>query len=93
MKQTIASQHNITPAQVIPGKAHARSQKWRLVHLFQTLVSHVLIITIGAFFVVPFLWMLLTAFKSDQDVFRSPPRWLPYDNVRVAVSGTHPGLT
>ena len=35
----------------------------------------------------PFLWMLLTAFKSDQDVFHSPPRWLPYDNVRVDVNG------
>jgi len=29
----------------------------------------------------------MTAFKSDQDVFHTPPRWLPYDNVRVMVNG------
>jgi multiple sugar transport system permease protein len=31
--------------------------------------------------------MVLTAFKSDQDVFHTPPRWLPYDNVLVEVNG------
>lgn len=54
-----------------------------------SLISHGLILFIGLFFAVPFVWMVLTAFKSDQDVFRSPPRWLPYDNVRVVVNGEH----
>ena len=57
---------------------------WRLL---KSTLSHALIIFIGLFFAVPFLWMLLTAFKSSQDVFRSPPRWLPYDNVHVDVNG------
>ena len=35
----------------------------------------------------PLLWMMFTAFKSNQDVFHTPPRWLPYDNVRVDVNG------
>lgn len=55
--------------------------------LAQSLLSHAMIIFIGLFFAVPFFWMLMTAFKSDQDVFRSPPRWLPYDFVRVEVNG------
>ncbi len=55
--------------------------------MLQSLLSHGLIIFVGMFFAIPFLWMLLTAFKSDQDVFRNPPRWLPYDNVRVDVNG------
>ncbi len=38
-------------------------------------------------FLVPFVWMMFTAFKSNQDVFHTPPRWLPYDNVRVEVNG------
>ena len=54
---------------------------------FTGLVSHALIIAVGAFFLVPFLWMLITAFKSDSDVFRTPPTWLPYDNVRVEING------
>lgn len=56
-------------------------------HLAQSLFSHGIIIFFGLFFLVPFLWMLLTAFKSDQDVSHTPPRWLPYDNVRVKVNG------
>ena len=53
----------------------------------QSLVSHAAIVFVGLFFLVPFIWMLLTALKSDQDVFHTPPRWLPYDNVRVEVNG------
>ncbi len=53
----------------------------------QSLFSHTAINFIGLFFLVPFLWMLITAFKSNEDVFHTPPRWLPYDNVRVEVNG------
>ena len=59
----------------------------RIREAFKSLVSHGLLIAVGAFFLVPFLWMLLTSFKSDSDVFRTPPRWLPYDNVRVEING------
>jgi multiple sugar transport system permease protein len=55
--------------------------------LLTSTLGHGLLIFVGLFFAVPFMWMVLTAFKSDQDVFRSPPRWLPYDNVRVEVKG------
>ena len=53
----------------------------------QSLFSHAAIVLIGLFFLVPFIWMLFTALKSDQDVFHTPPRWLPHDNVRVEVNG------
>ena len=56
--------------------------------ILQSVASHAAIWIVGSFFLIPFLWMLLTAFKSNQDVFHSPPRWLPYDNVRVLVNGT-----
>jgi multiple sugar transport system permease protein len=39
------------------------------------------------FFVLPFIWMLSTALKSDQDLFRTPPTWLPYDFKTVDVNG------
>ncbi|KAA0272561.1 MAG: carbohydrate ABC transporter permease [Anaerolineales bacterium] len=55
--------------------------------LFTSTLSHGLIIFVGMFFAIPFLWMLLTAFKSDRDVFHTPPRWLPHDNVRVDING------
>jgi multiple sugar transport system permease protein len=53
----------------------------------QSLLSHAAIVLVGLFFLVPFAWMLLTALKSDQDVFHTPPRWLPHDNVRIEVDG------
>jgi ABC-type glycerol-3-phosphate transport system permease component len=51
------------------------------------LAAHLAIIFVGLFFFVPFLWMLSTALKSDQDVFRIPPTLLPHDNKYVTVNG------
>jgi multiple sugar transport system permease protein len=51
------------------------------------LVSHVLVIVIGLFFLVPALWMIFTAFKTEKDVFRFPPTLLPQDNQVVEVNG------
>ena len=56
-------------------------------NFFSSLFSHTAINLVGLFFLLPFLWMLITAFKSGQDVFHTPPRWLPYDNVRVEING------
>ncbi len=66
-------------------RKHQRSRK---VHNFlQSFFSHTAINLVGLFFLIPFLWMVLTAFKSSQDIFHTPPRWLPYDNVKVEVNG------
>jgi len=64
-----------------------RLRERRFRDFFRSLFSHGIIIFVGLFFLVPFLWMVLTAFKSSQDVFHTPPRWLPYDNVLVEVNG------
>jgi len=56
-------------------------------NFLRSFFSHTTIIFIGLFFLIPFLWMVLTAFKSSQDVFHTPPRWLPYDNLMVDVNG------
>ena len=68
-------------------ESRQRSRKKKTRNFFQSLFSHTLINLVGLFFLVPFLWMLITAFKSNADVFHTPPRWLPYDNVRVEVNG------
>jgi multiple sugar transport system permease protein len=64
-----------------------RQRARKIRNFFKSLLSHGIINFVGLFFLVPFLWMILTAFKSSQDVFHTPPRWLPYDNVRVEVDG------
>ncbi|RIK58164.1 MAG: hypothetical protein DCC57_01075 [Chloroflexi bacterium] len=49
--------------------------------------SHLMIIGVGLFFVVPFLWMFSTSLKSNQDISRVPPNFLPHDNRTVTVDG------
>jgi len=68
-------------------EARQRARRKGIRNFFKSLSSHALISFFGLFFLVPFLWMLITAFKSNEDVFHTPPRWLPYDNVRVVVNG------
>ena len=67
--------------------ASTQKQARKISDLFVSTLSHGLIIFVGMFFAVPFIWMLLTAFKSDKDVFHTPPRWLPHDAVRVEIDG------
>jgi multiple sugar transport system permease protein len=73
---------HIETEQEIQKRARARKVRNFLV----SLSSHAAINFVGLFFLLPFLWMLITALKSSQDVFHTPPRWLPYDNVRVEVN-------
>ena len=67
--------------------AHSQRRTRQVRDLLISVFSHSLLIAVGLLFAVPIAWMVLTAFKSDQDVFRSPPRWLPYDNARVEIHG------
>jgi multiple sugar transport system permease protein len=70
----------------IPNKP-SHSRWYRIRGLLGKIFSHLALITVGAFFFIPFLWMLSTSFKSDQDVFRTPPTLLPHKNVLVSVKG------
>jgi multiple sugar transport system permease protein len=64
-----------------------RRQIHRLRRALGAFVGHTLVFTIGLFFLVPALWMIFTAFKTDKDVFRFPPTLLPQDNLLVEVNG------
>jgi multiple sugar transport system permease protein len=88
MKTKIPAQYPASVSQFETSEElHKRTRARKTRNFFQSLFSHTLIIIIGLFFLIPFLWMLVTAFKSNQDVFHTPPRWLPYDNLRVDVNG------
>jgi multiple sugar transport system permease protein len=88
MKQTIPqtplSAKSIPARSGVDTQAHRRKLTLDFLH---TLLKHLGIFTVSLFFLVPFFWMVITSFKSDQDVFRYPPTWLPHDNVRVEVDG------
>src|SRR5512143_914298 len=85
MATTMTSPKNVPALMDKERRDSLRRKKIR--DFFRGLFSHTLINLVGLFFLIPFIWMLSTAFKSDQDVFHTPPRWLPYDNVTVNVNG------
>ena len=54
------------------------------------IVTHIVLIMLGLFFLLPFFWMLSTALKSDQQLFVNPPVWIPdpikWENFAKAVT-------
>src|SRR5690242_14903418 len=85
MATTVTSSKNV-PA-MIDDERRASLRRKKIRDFLQGLFSHTLINLVGLFFLIPFIWMLVTSVKSDQDVFHTPPRWLPYDNVTATVNG------
>jgi multiple sugar transport system permease protein len=65
-----------------------RSNRWyQLQKEVKPFLQHILVFSVGLFFLLPFLWMLSTALKSDLDIYRTPPSWLPYDFKQVKIAG------
>lgn len=87
MSANIPSQLTVRPHIETEQEVRKRARARKIKNFFVSLSSHAAINFVGLFFLLPFLWMLITALKSSQDVFHTPPRWLPYDNVRVEVNG------
>jgi multiple sugar transport system permease protein len=40
-------------------------------------ITHIILISSGFFFMLPFFWMLSTSLKSDLQIFNIPPVWIP----------------
>jgi multiple sugar transport system permease protein len=43
----------------------------------QFTAAYSVLIVISLIVIIPVLWMLSTSFKSDQEIFTVPPRWIP----------------
>ncbi|SEC79425.1 carbohydrate ABC transporter permease [Paenibacillus sp. GP183] len=52
----------------------------------QRVLVHALLIVVGAFFLSPFLWMVSTSLKANNELFLWPPVWIP----RVKVWSNYP---
>ncbi len=39
--------------------------------------AHLFLILVGAFFLSPFIWMVSTSLKSNDELFLWPPKWIP----------------
>lgn len=45
--------------------------------LFWKIIIYILLSSIGFTFLLPFLWMLSTSLKTDDQLFVYPPKWIP----------------
>jgi multiple sugar transport system permease protein len=43
----------------------------------KTFLSYGMLIVVGLFFIFPFLWLIDTSLKSDAQIFKFPPEWIP----------------
>ena len=43
----------------------------------RAIISHVALIFLSMIFIAPFLWLLSTSLKPDQQIFAFPPIWIP----------------
>jgi multiple sugar transport system permease protein len=62
---------------------------------WRKLVVTVIMLAISIIFLVPFLWMLVTSFKIEADVFTYPIEWIPkhwhvVENYKTVWMGDHP---
>lgn len=44
----------------------------------RTGITHLVLIAIGALFLLPFYWLVSTALKPDSQIFAMPPVWVPH---------------
>jgi multiple sugar transport system permease protein len=59
-------------------QAEVRRRTWqRLVRLAEVASVYLILIVVGLFFILPFLWMVSGSLKSGDETFAVPPRLLP----------------
>jgi ABC-type glycerol-3-phosphate transport system permease component len=51
------------------------------------LVAYALLVLFGYIIIFPFLYMMSTSFKTSTDVFRYPPKLLPYSSATTELNG------
>lgn len=60
-------------------QADVRAQRQRYAAVIERIAVYALLVGVAALFLLPFYWMLATALKPQQIVYRFPPDWLAGD--------------
>lgn len=51
--------------------------KSRRQKLTESIVGHAVLLSLSALFVLPFVWLVLTSLKPNQQILKFPPDWIP----------------
>ncbi len=67
--------------QRVPNTISTTERPWltrkRTTKVARELLAHLALLPIAAIFILPFLWMLSTSLKTDQQLYAYPPIWVP----------------
>jgi multiple sugar transport system permease protein len=60
-------------------KTAGGSSKWfdRMIKIFGKLILYFLVLAVGIIMILPFYWMVATAFSPIEDITAFPPKWIP----------------
>jgi len=67
-------------------------ERQRYRELWRQVVLHEALLTGTAIFILPFLWLVSTSLKPDEQIFVFPPQWLPQQQETVEIEGQEYGL-
>lgn len=57
--------------------AQRSGETFKALRIVKTTLSYLFLAALGVSMIIPFLWMVSTAFKDKGEVFTYPPKWLP----------------
>jgi multiple sugar transport system permease protein len=74
-----------------------RTQDWKRIkqrkEYIRKTTYHLILLTGSAVFIVPFVWLLTTSVKEEDQMFKYPPVWIPTQQVKMAFEGKQCGLS
>jgi ABC-type glycerol-3-phosphate transport system permease component len=63
----------------LPGsQGHPAGRRRKFMHILGRITLYVTVTALGFTFALPLIWMVSTALKTDPQVYRIPPVWIPY---------------
>jgi multiple sugar transport system permease protein len=55
-------------------------------------ILHLILTTGSLLFLMPFIWLVTTSLKEDEDMSKFPPVWIPQQQVKINLDGKEVGL-
>ncbi len=79
---------------------HPLARRERILRTAHRVIIYILLLIGAAIILVPFLWMVSTSLKTERQLFRYPPEWIPdpiafnnYIDAWTSLGSIAPGLT
>ncbi|MDI6828734.1 MAG: carbohydrate ABC transporter permease [Armatimonadota bacterium] len=65
-------------------KMHKRTKKRK--ELVRKVILHTVLLIGSAVFILPFIWLVTTSLKEEDQIFKYPPVWIPTRQIKVKIN-------